>query len=597
MATTAGYFERKPSTAIRPGLSSIQQERAPTSPQTPQRPITSAFNSPSLSYRAEEDALVFELGSRHIASGFAGERFPRSTHACRPEQSRRVGDYRQWLPDRQRRRRKWRSTREWGSEYELWRLDIRHFDLGLFEDKLERAVREAHGKYFLQDCRSRRVILILPSILPHPALSSVLSVFFNKFQNPSVSILPSSVLSTVAAGCRSAIVVDIGWRETIMTAIDDYKEIAQRRTDRGMRKLTMETARLLRKRTQVRTSKRDVENGGDDINDADLGLCEEIAVRLSMCNAASPYKTETAEKTPQKDGGQEDTSSDPPVSVPSPSLPHLILHIPISSFTVTTEKTFFASSRDVHDIDDQEQPLHQLLFRILLSLPPDIRGTCMSRIIITGGGSHIPGLKTRLLKELSDMLALRGWDPVIGKAHEECRTRLREIDGNRGKPLLPAIDEQNTARPQNVPSQQPRLRTQEQVPDAALTKTPVLSQETSPSKASQEPQTQDEITENLARDRAKGAKPMVSGQVRGIETLGAWAGASLLSSLKVKGVVEIERDAFLQQGMAGARRDVDAAAGPSGVDSNKAKRQSLGAAAAARAAVGERKTWTLGPWA
>ena len=562
MAAIASYFDRKPSTA-RPGLSSIQRNPDPASPQTPQRPLTSAFNSPSLSYRVEEDALIFEFGARHISSGFAGEASPRCTYTYGPEVSRRVGDYRQWLPEYRKKRRKWRSNGDCYHEYELWRMDLRGFDLGLFEDKIERAVREAHSKHFLQDCRSRRVVLIMPSILPHLLLSSILSIIFEHFQHPSVTLYPSALLCTVAAGCRSACIVDIGWMETVMTVIDDYKEVAHRRTERAMKRLTVETAKSLHRKLTTLPSTQDSTTQKVALGEADIELCEIIAERMSTCHVNI-----------NGEGIPEESSDHAPAdcSVPSPWSPQSMLQVPSSTFHDTVETTFFATAQNSHDIDDHERPLHQVLFHLLLSLPPDVRGSCMSRIIITGGGSHIPGLKTRLLNELSSLVSSRGWDPVNGKIIEERRKRLQEVDG-KGR-------------------SQKSLTTDK---DASLIKDitrPTDPEEENHLPACQQPQTQDEITKTLLRNQTKGTKPSLSGQVRAVETLGAWAGASMLSSLKVKGVVEIDRDVFLQSGMAGARKEVD-----SSNEGSKAKRQSMGAAAAARSGGGDRRSWTLGNWA
>lgn len=100
-----------------------------------------------------------------------------------------------------------------------------------------------------------------------------------------------------------------------------------------------------------------------------------------------------------------------------------------------------------------------------------------------------------------------------------------------------------------------------------------------------EPQVEDEITLKLEKEKLKRATVEVGGEVRGVETLGAWAGGSLVASLKVKGVVEIERDTFLANGLAGAKRESDMVAAT--------QRMSLGA----RTALGEKNAWTLGNWA
>ena len=153
------------------------------------------------------------------------------------------------------------------------------------------------------------------------------------------------------------------------------------------------------------------------------------------------------------------------------------------------------------------------------------------------------------------MVEERGWDPVEGGVVDKRKKQLMEVSGNRG-----------------VKTQGANRATDDEALDK-ITSSP----------ASLEPQIPDPIEETIRREQEKGKKPTVSGVVRGVETLGAWSGASLLASLRIKGVVEVERDSFLQHGLAGARRDVEASAG-----SQKA---------IPRPSMGWQTGWTLGPWA
>ncbi|KAL8692519.1 MAG: hypothetical protein Q9224_003939, partial [Gallowayella concinna] len=223
MPTAAGYFDRKSNSATRPGLAHLQAD--PSSPHTPQRTFSSAFSSPSVSYRAEEEVLVFELGARHLSAGLVGESKPRCRLGFGPEDSRRVGDYRAYYPEYQDRPRKRKRDYKWGEDHELWRMDLRGVDLGLVEDKIERAVREAYTKYLLLDSKNKRLVLVLPSLMPHRLLSSILSSIFSNFQTPSITLLSSPALNIAAAGCRAGLVVDIGWDETVITSVYDFREI------------------------------------------------------------------------------------------------------------------------------------------------------------------------------------------------------------------------------------------------------------------------------------------------------------------------------------------------------------------------------------
>src|SRR3569833_3590136 len=69
----------------------------------------------------------------------------------------------------------------------------------------------AGHRYLLIDSRPRRVVLVLPSSLPVPLLSTTLDTIFNRFQSPTISLVSAPVMAAAAAGVRAALVVDLGW--------------------------------------------------------------------------------------------------------------------------------------------------------------------------------------------------------------------------------------------------------------------------------------------------------------------------------------------------------------------------------------------------
>lgn len=583
MTSTPGYFDRKPSSSIRPGLSHLQA--SPSSPHTPrqQRSGSSALGSPSLSYRAEEDALVFEFGTRHFSAGFTGDSYPRCTLGFGPEESRRVGDYRKWLPDYDKRPRKRKRVTTWGDDRELWRMDLRKFDLGIVEDKVERAAREAYTKYLILDSKARRLLVVIPSIIPHQLLSTLLSTLFNNFFVPSITLLSPPILSTLSSGCRSGLIVDIGWRETLVTGVYEFREVSQHRTTRAMRSVTLEMARILERHDEKKGPSVTPSSKGDDEENSfvsvDLEQAEEATVRMAWCQSLQTKGEKLSNKPPDVSNraGQmpiaEDTPNhpsptnknleDPLLSIPSPSSPRQSIQIPFSQFAEPAEITLLAKSRQDHDLDDHEQPLHLLIYNSLLHLPPDVRALCMSRIMFTGGGSNIPGLKSRLLDEVAALVEQRDWDPVIGPAADKARLRLKEISHNQR--VTPKGTPNSSARKLASSSEDPDPIDDPKVP------------------ASQEPQVKDQIDDKFQRDKEKKSKTVVSGIVRGVETLGPWAGASLLANLRIKGIVDIDRDSFLQHGLAGARKEAEI---------NVAPQKNM-----PRAGMGEKVGWTLGAWA
>lgn len=118
------------------------QLASPSSPHTPQRPIASNYGSPS-AIRADDDIVIIQLGSRLVRAGFAGDSVPKAVLSSGPDDQRRVGDYRAWQGAGETAC----AGNAWAAEHEIWRYDLRELDLGLFQDKLDRLLREAFTKY------------------------------------------------------------------------------------------------------------------------------------------------------------------------------------------------------------------------------------------------------------------------------------------------------------------------------------------------------------------------------------------------------------------------------------------------------------------
>ena len=88
--------------------------------------------------------------------------------------------------------------------------------------------------------------------------------------------------------------------------------------------------------------------------------------------------------------------------------------------------------------------------------------------------------------------------------------------------------------------------------------------------------------------RGRPPPPPVRGYLRAVDSLGAWAGASLVTQLKVAAVATVDRDLWALHGAAGASRVAD-------VDLKTQQRQSMGAAGLVRASA-QPAHWTLGAW-
>lgn len=437
------------------------------------------------------------------------------------------------------------------------------------------------ARYLLIDSRPRRIALSLPSALPLPLISAVLDTLFSNFQPPTISLMPGPVLTTVAAGLRAALVIDIGWTETLATAIYEYREVQCLRTIRACKFLGREMLKLLGNAldpTILQVHNKASEDQEELYQDMiSFEECEDVVTRMAWCRPSSTDATfsDALEGLPSvqeedeidaalQDLGINDTGSRL-LQIPLTSTrPPTSVRLPFLSLAEPCEKALFADGIEAVDIDDEEQPLHLLVYNSLLNLPVDVRSVCMSRIVFTGGGSNIPGLKRRILDEVKALILDRDWNPVQGKAVEQLRINPK-LGLNRSKQANKGPVE---------------------VPNIELNSNSIA--EGKSGRAAFEAQESDPIEDQIRREAKKLGLSDIKGTLRAVESMGSWSGASLLSQLKIPAVSIVEREQWQQHGVAGASKQ--------GETATLNQRQSMGPAGLRAMAGGERSSWTLGPW-
>lgn len=404
--------------------------------------------------------------------------------------------------------------------------------------------------------------LVLDPSVPIPLLSSVLDTLFTNFQAPMISLMSSQTMAAVGAGARSALVVDMGWKETVVTSVYEYREVKSTRSVRGAKSLIDELYKLLLGLMP------DAGDDDSDIRAVSFEECEDILCRLMWCRA-SAFKSsqrqsaqlDTVEEQDENEAEQSQPSGVAEIPLRSTSPPST-LHVPFNKLADICDDAFFDPSASPATFDDHELPLHLLVYQHLLQLPLDVRATCMSRIIFTGGCSNILGIKERILDEITSIIDRRGWAPVFGKSVENQHSngRLNRRDGTqRSSTSSVATTESGGGDDSDgIRSDYGNATSQEDIIEA-----------------------------KIARNRP--IKLQYQGQLRAIHSLGAWAGASLLCQLKVPAMATIDRELWLQQGANGASR-------PNEVDVKAQQRQSMGAGGLIRGSGGHHTNWTLGVW-
>jgi hypothetical protein len=364
--------------------------------------------------------------------------------------------------------------------------------------------------------------------------------------------MSTPMLSTVAAGLRSGLVVDIGWSETTVTGVYEYREVKCLRSVKATKTIVHETARLLAQHYNKATGgghAASIRTEEDDYCDVvSFEETEDVMLRTGWCRSRERSLSGDA-------AGEEKKIKIRLRSTPSP----VTIDISFSALSNPTETAMFDhGTTEIDRPDDHELPIDKLVYKSLLQLPEDVRAICMARIVFVGGGSNIPGIKMRVLDEVKALVQRYGWNPVRGRAADQHTAKSRAL-AERKDANAPTVK-------QSIP---------EEGENAAF--------------AAQEP---DEIMEKLQLDDSKGSKQRAQGAIRGCESLGAWTGASLVTSLKLKGIVEVERDRFLAHGLTGASKEMEVGALPA-----SSRLSMVGPSATRAGGAGDRTSWTMGAWA
>lgn len=376
--------------------------------------------------------------------------------------------------------------------------------------------------------------------------------------------MSSATMTAVGAGVRSALIIDMGWTETVITSVYEYREVKTSRSVRGGKLLLDKLYKALYK----------LQAGKDDEDGQPRAIsfeeCEDIVCRLMWCRSSAfkasqrqSTQLDTVVEQDESEASGPETSKAAHIPLQSTS-PPTTLEVPFDKLAEVCDDTYFeTSSSSISSFDDDELPLHLLIYQHLVQLPMDVRAVCMSRVIFTGGCSNILGIKERALNEVTAIVDNRSWTPVSGKTVDMMRNKQR-LQRNSAISRTSEVSASGSADGSDEAS------VSSSRPSSIATVAEV-----------------DAIEAKLARN--KNTAPVFQGQMRAIHSVGAWAGASLLCQLRIPATATIDRELWLQQGASGASRAGE-------VDLKAQSRQSMGAGGLIRGSGGHHTNWTLGAW-
>ncbi|WWD04122.1 hypothetical protein V865_002188 [Kwoniella europaea PYCC6329] len=364
-----------------------------------------AYSSRRHSLYGIEDRVVIDPGSRVWKVGFSGEPDPRSVF------------YSLDLSD----------IEDTGA-MEAWDMDP-SFMKGVDGDRVEgdrlvgvrvvKKLRETYVKHLMTDSKARKVIILENTYLPIAVKEHIARALFDNLHVPSVSFTPSSLLSLVACGRITGLVVDVGWLETTITPVYHSRPLynlsrstplAGRRLHRHLKTLLHHYAIYIQSPTSLGNIHDRQRSTGVPMNQLSDELVERILTEgcfvggLHLKQQEEDQQPMDIDQSPTEDDeirriaeewyeryGNTSTAKDISFRIKS------TLGLGPSTIIVPgwiRERVAELLLEDDRGSEDESIP--RMILNCIMKLPIDLRKSLISSLLIVGGTASLPGFIPRL---------------------------------------------------------------------------------------------------------------------------------------------------------------------------------------------------------
>ncbi|GAA5821811.1 hypothetical protein JCM11251_001037 [Rhodosporidiobolus azoricus] len=533
-----------------------------------------------------EDRVVLDLGSRIWKAGFSGEPAPRECRSVVKELAREAAVGRG------------RGTAHVEVESEIWGLEKREpseDEWLVREERVKRLLRDVWFNNLMVDPKMRKVIVVENPLLSTAVRDMIARVLFDNLQVPSLSFASAPVLSLLAAGAVTGLVVDVGHLETTVVPVFHSRPLfplmtstprASARLNRRLRNLLLLHASYVPpppSLTSANTSRPTrvppvllTEELVEEIKTRICFVGQEVPpsadaeVPLGNFTAGSPHAQRESSvatsvsamsiDTGSSAGGRaaDDDFTDPDLllikhfsarySTFSTSSTDVSFRIPNLSSASTASGTGkgwikvpgWVRERAAEVLweegDLDEVGLAGVVLEVLLKLPTDLRKPLASSILLTGGTTLLPGFFSRFKASLLSQLAVSHppsppASPPLPPASSSSVSGEEDLSASSASPSLIARRRRREALTLRLHTLRHSPR---YAPLAPLASHLALLNHPSPSASLSPP------ASSLARAN-EGSAPSFS------SALQAWVGGSLAGALKTGGA-ELSREVWDESG-------------------------------------------------
>lgn len=215
--TSASVPSRSSSSAHLSSSSASRSAVASSSSQSYSSAYSSATRRHSLF--GTEDRIILDIGSRYSKFGFSGEPRPRaivpSVSFSQPSTSYLHLDKSDCNTDPYKV-----GETLWDLDSELCADDqLRRAKRATVLAQLTQLLRTAFIQHLMVDPKQRKVLVVENPMLSSSIQEMICQVLFNNLQVPSVSFVPAPLLSLLAVGCITGLVVEVGYLEATLMPV------------------------------------------------------------------------------------------------------------------------------------------------------------------------------------------------------------------------------------------------------------------------------------------------------------------------------------------------------------------------------------------
>ncbi|KAJ9118244.1 hypothetical protein QFC22_004153 [Naganishia vaughanmartiniae] len=387
----------------------------------------SAHLSPALSNLKKhslygtEDRVVIDPGSKIWKVGFSGEARPRKVFWSTDTQGGGDGnDGTMWdldfdgMLDRLNASKSLSTNVEDPSEA---KSPVEYEEvLQLIKARLTAALRSVYVRHLLTESKSRKVIIVENALLPSPIKQLISEVLFDNLKVPSVSFTSGHMLTLMATGNTTGLVVDFGFHETtVVPAFGSYTppvkskrpvrpdpkrpapsqpETYSGKESQHPKESTPVPSDILDWRTLE-----DVRSRGCFVGTIPLRVCPRPDDAEDLDDHAQAYSAESEAKDATFIVKRNDMSGD---------TSNELVKVP-GWVRERAAEVFF------EDGDVDAMSVVEVILSCLTSLPIDLRKTMISSIVVSGGACMLPGFIPRLRIQLLQKILLNAEDSIEEK--------------------------------------------------------------------------------------------------------------------------------------------------------------------------------------